>query len=110
MDLLDIETRIKNGYAVNDAEKAFLLRHNPYALAAFMIENNPGSLNLRLKTRWGYTHLGFEPDVKKLARQLEILIQTKESEVFGDLVKNFNLIPTGLSPQFIQELTNQFNQ
>lgn len=110
MDLNDIEARLKNGYGVSNEEKAYLLRHNPYALSAFMIENNPGSINMRLRDKWGYNHLGFAPDAKKLARQMEIIIQREDLQVFEDVVRNFNLIPDGLDPNFIQEFVQQFNQ
>lgn len=109
MDEQDIAARLKAGYMVSEQEKAYLLSRNPYALAAFMIENNPGSVNYRLRNTWGYNHLTFEPDAKKLARQMEIIIQRRDREVFEDVVRNFNLVPDGLSPEFIQEFVKAFN-
>lgn len=107
--LQDIEARLKNGIAVSNQEKAYLLRYNPAALAAFMIENNPGSLNLRLKQRWGYTHLGFAPDKKALARQLQILLDRNDAQVLDDLRQNFNLVPDGYDPDFIQQFLKYQN-
>lgn len=109
MDLQDIEARLKSGYMISDQERAFLIRNNPHALAAFMIANNPGSVNYRLKERWGYNHLGFEPDPKKLIRQLDINIDRGDWDVLEDLAKNFNVVPDGLPPTFVQELYKQFN-
>lgn len=107
--LQDIAARLKAGYPVNNQEKAYLLRYNPAALAAFMVENNPGSLNLRLKQRWGYTHLPFAPDKKAIARQLQILLDRNEAAVLDDLRQNFNLVPDGYDPDFVQQFIKYQN-
>ena len=106
--LADIESRLKQGLQVSDNERAFFIVNNPYALAAFMIENNPGSVNLALR-QMGYDHLGFEPNPKALATQLEIMIENKEVEDLAKINKAFVLRKNNLTDSFIQALVNQLN-
>lgn len=111
MDINQIAARLKAGTPVTDAEKAFLIRNNPYALAAFMIDNNAGAVNYSLKLQ-GYDHLGFEPNKTALARQLTILLDRGTNEdlsTFNQVVKEFNVMPDNLSEEFIREITAQFN-
>jgi hypothetical protein len=108
MNAKEIEQRLKNGFAITNAERAFLIAENPYALAGFLIENNPGSVNYSLK-QMGYTHLGFEPNKKQLARQLEILIERQDIEAMAYICKNFVLITDNLPQEFINELSKKFN-
>lgn len=105
MDINDIAARLPN---VTDAEKAYLISNNPYALAAFMIDNNPGSVNLALR-KMGYSHLTFDPDKKALARQLDIFIERNNAEDFDNVFRSFNIMGDKLSPTFLKELLNQFN-
>lgn len=107
-NLADIESRIKQGLQVSDNERAYFIVNNPYALAAFMIENNPGSVNLALR-QMGYDHLGFEPNPSALATQLEILIDNREVNDLEKITKAFVLRKNGLTDSFIQALVNQLN-
>ena len=109
MDAKDIESRLKNGYQVTPQEWAFLLANNPAAFAAFMIENNPGSVRDTLARIEGYGHLDFVPNKKQLARQLQIVLEKRELSTWRDVVKNFRLITDGMPPEFINALSAQFN-
>jgi hypothetical protein len=108
MDINDIATRLKNGDPVSDSERAYLIAHNPYALAAFMVDNNPGSVNLTLR-KLGYNHLGFTPDKKALARQLEIFIERGNTDDLHAVLKNFNVMPNGLTQNLLNEIYAQLN-
>ena len=107
MNVNEIAARVKSGQAITDAEKAYLLRNNAHALFAFMIDNNPGSVNLALRKQ-GYTHLGFAPDKKALMRQLDLMIERNDAPGLDKVMRAFNLIPDYLTPEFIQEFHNQF--
>jgi len=104
MNTAEIAQRIKNGFAATDAEKAFLIRNNIHALTGFMVGNNPGSVNFLLQ-KLGYNHLGFEPNVAALQRQLDILIERKEEQDLDYVVRNFVVDDSKLTPSFIKELT-----
>ena len=106
MDIKDIETRIKNGSVVSNTERAYFIRNNAEALAAFMVANNPGNVNFTLR-KLGYV-LGFEPKKEALIRQLQIFINQKNREDFLEVVKNFQISHSNLSPEFITELQTQF--
>jgi hypothetical protein len=104
----EIASRIKQGMQVSDNERAYLITHDPYALAAFMIENNAGSVNLTLR-QMGYDHLKFVPDAKALATQLGILIENKDTQALEAITKNFVVRSNGLTTSFIEALNNQLN-
>lgn len=106
--LAEIESKIKQGMQVSDNERAYLIANNPYALAAFMIENNPGSVNLTLR-QMGYDHLGFVPNPKALSAQLELLIENHDTQALAAITKAFQLRSNGLTTSFVQALQNQFN-
>lgn len=111
MDIKDIAARLQNGYQVTHQERAYLVRNNPAALAAFMIDNNPGSVNMTLR-QLGYDHLKFEPDKKALARQLAIFIDRPDQEnlkSFEAVKNNFILKSDGLPTEYVKELYAQFN-
>lgn len=107
MDIKEIETRLKSGGKTTYVETAYLIRHNPEALAAFMIANNPGNVNFTLRDL-GYDNLGFEPKKESLIRQLQIFITQKNNEDFNEVVKNFKINTNGLLPEFITELKTLF--
>lgn len=108
MSLAEIESKIKQGLQVSDNDRAFLIANNPYALAAFMIENNPGSVNLSLR-QMGYDHLGFEPKPAALSAQLELLIDNKDEQALKTIFKQFTIRSNGLTESFLTSLNNQLN-
>lgn len=101
--LLKIQERIKSKLPVSDKEKALFIKNNPLALAAFMIDNNPGSVNLILR-QMGYTHLGFEPNKKALAMQLGIFIDQNNVDDFKEVLRNFKINNASLTQEFLNEL------
>lgn len=105
----DIFTRLKNNQPVSNAERAYLIRNDVNALAAFMIDNNPGSVNLSLR-KLGYDRLKFEPNKKALTKQLQIFLDSGNLEDFKFVVERFNFIPDGLPVEFVNEILKQFPQ
>jgi hypothetical protein len=103
----DLIAKVNAGQPLSEKEAAFYIRHYPPALAAFMIENNPGSVNFNLR-RIGYSHLGFEPNPKALARQMQIFIDRANNADWMEVVRNFHINPAGLSESFLKELQTQF--
>lgn len=79
------------------------------ALAAFMIDNNPGSVNWALR-RMGYNHLGFAPNKVALARQLQIFIDRNNIEDFNEVVSRFELNKAPLTENFVTEFTKAFTK
>lgn len=108
MNVKDIETRFKSGDFVSDAERAYLIKNNIQALCAFMVENNPGSVNFNLR-KMGYNHLGFEPDKKAITRQLQIFVDRKNTEDLDEVIKNFMIDEANVSPDLLFELKKQFS-
>jgi len=108
MNLAELEAKIKAGTQVSDNERAYFITHNPYALFGFMIDNNPGSVNLILR-KMGYNHLGFDPNKKALAAQVEILMQNKDLGALEAITKNFQLMDSNLTPNFVKALVAQLN-
>lgn len=107
-NLQDIAGRIKNGQRVTDDERAYFITHDPFALFAFMIDNNPGPVNMTLR-QMGYNHLGFAPDKKAIGAQVEILINRGEVEALSQITKNWILKPEGLTPSFINAFQSAIN-
>ncbi len=108
MNAQEIKQRLLAGGTATPAERAYLLRNDLVSLIAFMIHNNPGSVNLALRKQ-GYTHLGFEPNETKLQYQLGQMIERGDVAGVTDVIQNFNLIPDGLNPEFIKQFRLQFN-
>lgn len=77
-----------------------LLRQDPEIMAAFMIKNNPGSVNATLRLM-GYDKLGFAPDVNVLAKQLQTFIDTQNWEDLNQVINKFSLKTDGLDRDFI---------
>lgn len=107
--LQDIKTRLQKGLPVSDAEKAVFIRNSPEGMAAFMIDNNPGSVNFALR-KMGYKHLGFEPNKVALARQLGIFIDNNNVEDFNDVIKRFSLNEKTLSRDFVSNFYKEFSK
>ena len=102
-NLQDIKARLLNGGRVTADERAYLITRDPAALFAFMIDNNPGPVNLVLR-QLGYDHLGFAPDPKALAAQVEILINRKDSEALAAITKDWTPNEGKESPEFWKAL------
>lgn len=109
MNLEEIQTRMLAKSPVTEAEKAAVIRNNPHALAAFMVGNNPGNVNFQLRNM-GYSHLPFAPDRVALARQMDLLINDNKRDTLDELANNFEVLPDGLHPEFLNEITNQFSK
>lgn len=109
MDLNEIQERLLSGRAVTDQERAFVVRNNPAALAAFMIDNNPGNVRHTLAhiVQPPYTHLDFTPNKEQLRRQLQIILQRGDTETLETLLDNFILITDNLSPSYVTALRAQ---
>lgn len=105
--LVDIKNRLKQRLPVSDKEKALLIANDSEALAAFMIDNNPGAVNNALR-KMGYSHLGFKPDRAAITRQLQIFIDRKNSEDFKEVLKNFKVNRETLTDKFLNELQTAF--
>lgn len=101
MNAQEIAARLKVGNQVTDAEKAFLLHNDIHALSAFMIDNNPGSVNMTLR-QMGYDHLGFTPNPKALAQQIGMLIERKDVPALNTIVQNFEMTDKNVTPGFLR--------
>lgn len=110
MDVNEIEARIKAGQVVSDAERAFLIRYNPHAWAAFMIDNNPGGLNYILRNQLGYDYLKYDPDKNALLRTMEVILNRKNASEIQYILNNFVVMDKGFTPQFINSLQNLFKK
>lgn len=108
MNLDEIKNKVNNKMALSEKEAAFFIRNHPHALANFMLDNNAGSVNMALRNL-GYDHLGFAPDKKALARQLEIIINQKHNNDFLELQKQFHIDTTKLPLGLLNEIQKQFN-
>lgn len=109
MNITEIKNKILTNQGVTDEERAFIIANDPEALAAFMIKNNPGSVNLSLRNL-GYT-VGFAPVEKNLVKQLQIILDQKHAEDFEYIVKNYNIDLNKIHPSdrnFIIALKKQF--
>lgn len=107
-NLQDIAARIKAGKQVTDQERAYFITHDPFAFFAFLIDNNPASVNLSLR-QMGYNHLGFNPDKKALSAQVEILINQKDVNALHAITKNFLVTESGLTPDFLKAFLANIN-
>jgi hypothetical protein len=107
-NLAEIKKRIAAGLPVSNEERAYLITHDPEALFAFMVENNPGPVNMALRQQ-GYTHLAFAPNKKALAAQLEIMAINGDSEGLQDVINKWVPKPETLNPSFYSELQKQIN-
>jgi len=105
--LNDIANRVKNGERVSPQEYAYLLHNNKDALFAFMIANNPGSMNDILRHQLGYTHeLGFRPDVQRIKRICEIILKENKLGEIKTIIDSFKVNLDGLSPALVAALNS----
>ena len=108
LQLEDIKNRLLTGVYVSPAENVAFIRSNPEALAAFMIENNPGNVNQTLR-KLGYNHLGYIPNKVALARQMQIFIDKADVKLIKEIMDNFNLNRSVLTPEFLVEFDKVFS-
>lgn len=111
MDLNDIATRVKTNKPVTPAEFAYLIANDREAFMAFLIANNPGSMNNILRHQLGYTfELGFTPDPAKIQRIVQMILDNNNTKEIQTIAQNFKLNLNGLSPELYQAIHTQFNQ
>jgi hypothetical protein len=103
-----IKQALKEGLPITEAETAFLLRNDINAMLAFMVENNLGSVNVALRNGLGYDKLTFNPDKEAIVRQLNILVERKNSEELQTVIKNFTIDPSKITPTLLIEIKKQF--
>jgi hypothetical protein len=103
-DFEEIKQRVLSGNPVSEKEYAYLLRHNKAAFFAFMIRNNPGSVNNVLRHELGYTELPFAPDLKKMARIIGMMIEKGEANELHTLLSNFKLDLSKVTPELQSEI------
>lgn len=100
--LQDISNRVKAGKAVTPEEFAFLLTNDKPAFFAFMIKNNPGSMNKVLMNKLGYTHeLSYTPDIKKISRICDIILKENKQNEIATILENFQFDISTMSPRLI---------
>ncbi len=109
MDLKDVARRVKAGKKVSPDEFAHLIRNDRHAFMAFLISNNPGSMNNILRHKLGYTHeLGFAPDVAKIQRIVQIILDRNIESEIKTIVENFKVNERGVSPELKESLALAF--
>lgn len=109
-NLKDIAQRAKAGKQLTYDEYAYLLANDREAFFAFLIANNPGSLNNILRHKLGYTHeLGFKPDVAALTRICQMIVDKNTTDEIEAIITDFQFNEKGLSPKLIEALQNVFN-
>lgn len=108
MDISLLKQHVNAGGKLTEGQAAFLIRNDMPSLAAFMIENNPGSVNFALRNILGYDHLKFQPDQAALARQMEIIINGGKSDELMTVVKNFRMDASKLPAKLAEQLQLQF--
>lgn len=112
MTVQELLIKKQHGKPLTEQETAFMIRnYSPYQ-AAFMIENNPGNVNLTLK-KMGFD-MPITPDKKLLARQMEIFLERGHSKEWTNIVNNFHVDHTALekltgSNTLGSEILKQFN-
>jgi hypothetical protein len=100
MDLKDIGARVKSGKRVSPDEFAYLISNDREAFMAFLIANNPGSMNNILRHKLGYTHeLGFAPDAQKLSRLVQVILDRGNEAEIKTIIDNFKVNLNGISPE-----------
>lgn len=109
-DLKDIEARVKAGQSVTPKEWAYLLHNNKKAFFAFLIDNNPGSMNDVLRHQMGYSELKFSPDKMAMARIINNLIEKNDQHELHQVLTNFKLNPANTNSRYLAELQNLFKQ
>ncbi len=107
LQLEDIKNRLRNGIFVSPAENVAYIRGDSEALLAFLIENNPGNVNQTLR-KLGYSHLGYLPNKTALSRQLQIFVDKNDVNSINEILNNFNLNRSLLTPEFLKEFDKVF--
>jgi hypothetical protein len=109
MDLNEIAGRVRAGERVSPQEFAYLISNDIEAFMAFLIANNPGSINSILRYKLGYTfELGFTPNIQKIQRIVQIIIDQKKADELQVIMQNFQLNLDALSPQLFRAIKTQF--
>ena len=107
--LAGIALRVQQGKRVTPAEYAQLIANNKEAFFAFLIANNPGSMNDILRHRLGYTHeLDFMPDVTKLQRICQVILDRNNKAEIKTIIDNFKLNTSALSPELANAIKSVF--
>jgi hypothetical protein len=107
LELEQTRQKIANGIPVSAAENVAFLRNSVPAMIAFMIENNAGNVNQTLR-RLGYNHLGYMPNPVALVRQMQIFLDKNDVESVREVMKNFNVNRSLLTPEFLKEFDKSF--
>ena len=108
MDIHEIQNKFASKVPLTEDEAVHFIKSNPYALSAFMIENNPGGLNQILR-EMGYSNLKFAPDPLALSRQLHIIIDQKHTEDWNSLLSKFHVDPNKIPASFLNKLMAGLN-
>jgi hypothetical protein len=96
----DIAQQVKAKKQITAQDKIAFMRQDPEAMAAFMIANNPGSVNATLRAM-GYDKLAFAPNTSVLAQQLQTFINTGNWSDLNTVISKFILKEDGLNPDFV---------
>ncbi|MDF2449408.1 MAG: hypothetical protein K0R26_1912 [Bacteroidota bacterium] len=105
MNLKEIAARVQAKQPVTPDEFAYLITNDRAAFFAFLIANNPGSMNHILRHKLGYSHeLGWSPDPKKIQRICQIILERNNLEEIQTILNSFALNPAGLSPKLIKAI------
>lgn len=103
MNLEQIIAKQNSGTPLTAEETAFLINNDLPAMAAFMLANNPGSVNLTLR-QMGYNHLGFEPNIEALKAQMALLIDMRKADELEQVIKNFTVRAETITPDLAAAL------
>lgn len=104
-ELKDIEARLKTGKPVTHEEFAKLVTNDKHAFFAFMIKNNPGSMNNVLMNKLHYTHeLSFTPDIKKMGRVCDIILERNNTGEIETILNNFQFDLNKISPKLLKAI------
>lgn len=103
----DIAQKVVAKKQVSPGDQVAFMRQDPEAMAAFMIANNPGSVNATLRAM-GYDKLGFAPNTSVLAHQLQTFINTGNWGDLNEVISKFILKTEGLHPDFINLYNKTF--
>jgi hypothetical protein len=102
--------KLKAKQEVTPREFVHFLNSNKHALLAWCIENNAGNINNTLRHQLGYSELSFEPNHKKIARIISMIIDTDNKKELHAVLHNFQLKEENLSPELIRELKLTFSE
>jgi hypothetical protein len=110
-DTAEIAARRKAGKKITPEEYAHLIANSPEAFFAFLIANNPGSMNDILRNRLGYDfELQFKPDPAKITRICEMILERDNKQEIATILNNFKLQTAALSPQLLAAIQKAFNK